>query len=147
MSTATAYSNAFAGIHGSASGFDSAQPVVNVIDLPEGCMMMDPNGSWAVRLRSFKAHAAETLLMVLRDNAALSTQSDTPLLRRLQSYDESAQKDAGLAHDIDVGVAALDALAHKLTRRRYTEIMERSMRRSLLTQSQHTPLIRRMMVG
>jgi len=147
MSTATAYSNAFAGLQGCANGAEASQPVVNIIDLPEGCMVMDPNGTWAVRLRSFNARITETLLTVLRDNAGMSAQSDTPHLRRLQAYDESAQKDAGLAEDIDTGVAALDALAHKLTRRRYTEIMERTMRRSLLSQSQHTPLIRRMMVG
>ena len=143
----TAYATAFAGIHGSAVTHERATETVNAVDLPQGSMLLDPAGAWAVRLQSFTARVSETLLIVLRDHGAQATQGDQPLLRRIQAYDESAAKDASLAEDIDNGVAALDALARKLTQRRYTEVHERAMRRTLLSQARHLPLLQRLLIS
>lgn len=145
--TTTAYATAFAGIHGSAVSNERASDKVNAVDLPQGSMLLDPAGAWAVRLQSFSAHVAETLLTILRDNANQMSSGDQPLLRRVQAYDESSAKDSHLTEDIAAGINALDALARKLTQRRYTEISERAMRRSLLSQARHLPLMQRLMIS
>jgi hypothetical protein len=147
MTATVATVNSFAGIGGNAAaGCEGNLTGLLSSDMPQGCRLMDCKGSWSLRLMSFNAHVSETLLVMLRDATNSSNANDDTHCRRLTSYDEGAAKDASLAEDIDMGIAALDALARKLTQRRYKEISERALRRGLISQLKDHPLMKRLCI-
>lgn len=107
-------------------------------------VLFDPSGKWAVHLHTLTADRAQTLLQILRDLAPVGTQVDAPLLRRVSAYDEASTKDPLLAAEILRDLSALDQLAFRMSRKRYHEIAERALRRTLLSQMSEYPLMGRL---
>lgn len=168
-----AYITAFAGINGSTAStvrHDEATPPSEVVAQPAAAraaiksvitpvpvkekeserkadvskVLFDPSGKWAVHLHTLTADRAQTLLQILRDLAPVGTQVDAPLLRRVSAYDEAATKDPLLTGEILRDLGALDNLAFRMSRKRYHEIAERALRRTLLSQMSEHPLMNRL---
>lgn len=137
MSQSHMHANSFAGISGSVS----AEYVVANTDTR---ILLDPTGRWAIRLTSLERTAARMLLQILRDLAPPATQADNAFIRQVAAFDVAAREDRQLLAEIDRGLAALDTLARKLTRRSYLEIEERTLRRTLLSQIADQPLLDRL---
>jgi hypothetical protein len=166
-----AYITAFAGINGSTAStvrHDEVTPLSKVVAQPAAAraaikpfiapakekeserkadvskVLFDPSGKWAVHLHTLTADRAQTLLQILRDLAPVGTQVDAPLLRRVSAYDEAATKDPLLTGEILRDLGALDNLAFRMSRKRYHEIAERALRRTLLSQMSEHPLMNRL---
>jgi hypothetical protein len=141
------HSTAFAGISGVAFPTEQTSGPgnsVRAVALPNGALLLDPAGRWALRLHKIGAESAHVLLQVLRDLAPAATQQDSTLVRRVAVYDDACSKDSQLATQIRDGMQLLDSLARKLTKRRYLEIEERAMRRNLLMQLADVSVFARM---
>jgi len=141
------FANSFAGPSGCATGGERATGAarqVRSVALPEGGMLLDPSGRWALRVNNMTAESANVLLQILRDLAPQATQVDSASIRSVAAYDEAISKDPSLARHIRDGIQTVDALAHKLTKRRYVDVDERTMRRTLLSQLAGLPLLDRL---
>ncbi len=144
------HSTAFAGITGIAVPTEQTQGPgnsVRSIAMPNGALLLDPAGRWALRLHKIPAESAALLLQVLRDLAPAATQSDSTLVRRVAVYDDACAKDAALIGEIRDAMAMLDSLASKLARQRYLEIVDRAMRRTLINQLSNIALFARLGAG
>jgi len=137
MTQSHARANSFAGISGSVS----ADYVVAGSDSQ---ILLDPTGRWAIRLAHLERAAARMLLQILRDLAPPATQADNSFIRQVAAFDLATKQDTQLQGDIERGLAALDVLARKLTRRSYMEVEERTLRRTLLSQMADQPLMDRL---
>lgn len=109
-----------------------------------GQTLFDPTGRWAVQLRALPLDKARCLLQILRDLSPMGTQVDGPFLRRVSAYDEAAATSAKLADEILRDLTALDTLAYRMARSTYTDIAERALRRTLLSQMGDRPLMERL---
>lgn len=143
-SNSPVFANSFSGISGSVTGEQMQQFEVRTVSLPEADLLLDSSGRWAVRLEALTPGTARMLLQMLRDLAPPATQVDSAFIRQVAELDRAAQQDPQLTGEIDRGVAALDALARKLTRRSYVEVEERTLRRTLLSQIGNQPLMDRL---
>lgn len=137
MSQSLLHGNAFAGISGSVTGI--APGLEN-----DARLLVDPSGRWAIRLTALGRPAAQALLQILRDLAPPATQAEGNLIRQVAAFDVAARHDATLMTDITDGLAALDTLARKLTKRGYMDITERTLRRTLLGQISNLSLMDRL---
>lgn len=130
------HSNAFAGISGSVSSTQAPE-----VDMQ---LLLDPTGRWAIRLTAIEKPVALMLLQILRDLAPPATQADSSFIRQVSAFDVAARHDSNLMAEIERGLAALDVLARKLTRRSYLEVQERTLRRTLISQIGEQPLMERL---
>ncbi len=129
--------NAFAGISGSVTG---NMPTAEA----DAQLLLDPTGRWAIRLTTLDKQVALMLLQILRDLAPPATQADSTFIRQVSAFDVAARNDSSLMQEIERGLAALDVLSRKLTRRSYIEVPERTMRRALVSQISEHPLMDRL---
>lgn len=141
------HANSFAGIHGAMTASEQA-PLTSTglrsVTLPEGALLLEPSGRWALRLRHISGEQAQMLLQVLRDLSPPATQIDSSFIRRVAAYDDACATDRRLLGQISDSVVMLDALSQKLTKRRYLQVEERALRRTLLTQLADMPLLERL---
>lgn len=136
------HSTAFAGIYGAVATL--VEPNCVVTTPRDESVLLDPSGSWGLRLHNLPADTARMLLQILRDTSPSATQTDSSLIRRVAAYDEACQQDASLLPEIERGLGALDVLARKLTRQNYLAVEQRPLRRSMLAQLAHQPLFNRL---
>ncbi len=128
-----------------ASQVDTAVLAPHVSDADN--VLLGPDGRWAVRLTHFTPMQAHLLLVMLNDLTPLSSQTEATLTLRLTAYDEAATRDVHLATEIRVGLEALETLARRMTNCGYADIAERRLRRPLLMQLAHLPLMQRLGVA
>jgi hypothetical protein len=143
----TGHANSFAGIHGCMTATERppfTATGLRSVTLPEGALLLEPSGRWALRLRHLPGDTAQMLLQVLRDLSPPATQIDSSFIRRVAAYDDACAHDPTLLNQISEGVCTLDALAIRITKRRYLELEERALRRTLLLQLTDSPLLDRL---
>jgi hypothetical protein len=86
------HSTAFAGLTGAAVPTERTSGPSNsvrAVALPNGALLLDPAGRWALRLHKLPADGAHVLLQIMRDLAPAATQQDGALVRRVAVYDEA----------------------------------------------------------
>lgn len=136
------HGNAFAGLSGSTD--HSLRPVAAPITNTDSNLLVDPHGRWAMRLSLLEADMAHMLIQILRDLAPPATQMESAFIRQVAELDVAARQDHHLVGQVERGLAALDTLARKLTKRRYIDVPERTLRRTLLSQITEQPLMDRL---
>jgi hypothetical protein len=148
MEEAMHHATVFAGINGTVSAPRRLSLVADDVCASEesefGQTLFDPTGRWAIQLRALPLDKARCLLQILRDLSPMGTQIDGPFLRRVSAYDEAAATSPKLADEILRDLTALDTLAYRMASSTYTDITERALRRTLLSQMGDRPLMERL---
>jgi len=73
-----------------------------------GAVLVAGDGAWALEMKTFDAHTAETLLAMVRATYPHDTLADVYYAKVVGDLDAQAAKDKGLAKMIAGGVATLD---------------------------------------
>lgn len=76
--------------------------------LASGAVLVASDGAWALEMKTFNAHTAETLLAMVRTTYPHETLADVYYAKVVGDLDAQAAKNKGLAKTIATGVATLD---------------------------------------
>ena len=90
----------------------SGMATAGVATLSTGAVLMSTDGAWALSMKSFDAHTAETLLAMVRATYPHDNLADIYYAGVVGGLDDSAAADNDLAKMMTDGVASLDSAMH-----------------------------------
>jgi hypothetical protein len=101
--------------------------------LQSGKILIDPNGAWAVELKTLTPETARTLIQMARDLYPHDRLADARYAKAVEPYDAQAAQDPALRDLLTKGAAELDRRAVAEGARSYADMPDEGRRTAILS--------------